>query len=148
MKSIFQINKALILVLLSIGAVSASSATLFDDWTDNQLCEWMDQAISPRPINAQVRKRNITCSKGIAAVKIIKKVGEAANSFDGSYAFLLTTESGNGNQNIGSAQFIIKDGKISVARKYRYLWVRTHTKTCAMAKHTASSSWPAVTQVL
>ena len=121
MKSIFQINKILILVLLSIGAVSTSSAALFDDWTDNQLCEWMDQAISPRPINAQVRKRNITCSKGIAAVRIIKKVGEAANSFDGSYAFLITTESDNGNQNIGSAQFIIKDGKISVARKYRYL---------------------------
>ena len=51
----------------------------------------------------------------------VKKVGEAANSFDGSYAFLLTNESDNGIQNIGSAQFIIKDGKISVARKYRYL---------------------------
>ena len=51
----------------------------------------------------------------------VKKVGEASNSFDGAYAFLLSNESDKGIQNIGSAQFIIKDGKISVARKYRYL---------------------------
>ena len=59
--------------------------------------------------------------KPIKALEPVKNVGEAANSFDGSYAFLLTNESDNGIQNIGSAQFIIKDGKISVARKYRYL---------------------------
>ena len=59
--------------------------------------------------------------KPIKSIEPAKKVGEAANSFDGSYAFMLTTESDNGIQNIGSAQFIIKDGKISVARKYRYL---------------------------
>jgi len=121
MKSIFQINKILILVLLSIGSVSTSSAALFDDWTDNQLCEWMDQAVSPGPINAQVMKRNINCSKGIAAVRIVKKVGEAANSHDGAYACIIKTESAVGQENIGTAQFIIKDGKISVARKYRYL---------------------------
>ena len=59
--------------------------------------------------------------KPIKSIEPVKKVGEAANSFDGSYAFLLTNESDYGIQNIGSAQFIIKDGKISVARKYRYL---------------------------
>jgi hypothetical protein len=59
--------------------------------------------------------------KALKPIEPAKKVGEAANSFDGSYAFMLTTESDNGIQNIGSAQFIIKDGKISVARKYRYL---------------------------
>jgi hypothetical protein len=59
--------------------------------------------------------------KPIKTLEPVKNVGEAANTFDGSYAFLITTESDNGNQNIGSAQFIIKDGKISVARKYRYL---------------------------
>ena len=51
----------------------------------------------------------------------IKKVGEAANSFDGAYAFIIRTEPDDGEKNIGTAQFIIKDGNISVARKYRYL---------------------------
>ena len=53
-------------------------------------------------------------------MKPIKKVGEAANNFDGAYAFIIRTEP-DGEKNIGTAQFIIKDGKISVARKYRYL---------------------------
>ena len=243
MKLISHINKLLILLLLSIGLGNPSVAALFDDWTDNQLCEWMDQPSPPEIIESLVSKRLISCSKGVAkqrgevsnvldgsysftlsrfnpseghkdigkgvleildgkisvakkprwldtsstkyyntfkgyidtegniitsfevnalqgkgsprlvgfsgsmdelqikgkfddyfdmiikikplkALKPIepaKKVGEAANSFDGSYAFLLSNESDKGIQNIGSAQFIIKDGKISVARKYRYL---------------------------
>jgi hypothetical protein len=51
----------------------------------------------------------------------VKKVGEAANNFDGSYALIIRTEPTDGQKNIGTAQFIIKDGKISIARKYRYL---------------------------
>jgi hypothetical protein len=66
MKSIFQINKILILVLLSLGLVSPSLAALFDDWTDNQLCEWMDQPSPPEIIESLVSKRLIICSKGIA----------------------------------------------------------------------------------
>ena len=57
----------------------------------------------------------------VKPLKPIKKVGEAANSFDGAYAFIIRTESDDGEKNIGTAQFIIKDGNISVARKYRYL---------------------------
>ena len=34
---------------------------------------------------------------------------------------MIRTEPDDGEKNIGTAQFIIKDGKISVARKYRYL---------------------------
>jgi len=51
----------------------------------------------------------------------VKKVGEAAKNFDGSYALIIRTEPTDGQKNIGTAQFIIKDGKISIARKYRYL---------------------------
>ncbi|WP_435188505.1 heparin lyase I family protein [Pseudothioglobus sp. nBUS_23] len=59
--------------------------------------------------------------KPIKPIKPVKKVGEAANTFDGSYAIIIRTEPNDGQKNIGTAQFIIKDGKISVARKYRYL---------------------------
>ena len=59
--------------------------------------------------------------KAVKPLEPIKKVGEAANSFDGAYAFIIRTEPDDGEKNIGTAQFIIKDGKISVARKYRYL---------------------------
>ena len=89
---------------------------------------------SPQPVNFLGRMNELQIKgkfddyfemiiqiKPIKSIEPAKKVGEAANSFDGAYAFLLSNESDKGIQNIGSAQFIIKDGKISVARKYRYL---------------------------
>ncbi|MDB9974715.1 hypothetical protein OAE24_00935 [Candidatus Thioglobus sp.] len=89
---------------------------------------------SPQPVNFLGRMNELQIKgkfddyfemiiniKPIKALEPVKNVGEAANSFDGAYAFLLSNESDKGIQNIGSAQFIIKDGKISVARKYRYL---------------------------
>jgi len=124
---ISHINKLFILLLLSIGVTSISHAALFDGWSDNQLCEWMDQPSPPKIIKSLVNQRKISCSEGIAKNKPVKplepvkKVGEAANSFDGSYAFIIRTEPDDGEKNIGTAQLIIKDGKISVARKYRYL---------------------------
>ena len=114
-------------MLLSIGVTSISHAALFDGWSDNQLCEWMDQPSPPRIIESLVNQRKISCSEGIAKNKPVKplepvkKVGEAANAFDGAYAFIIRTEPDDGEKNIGTAQLIIKDGKISVARKYRYL---------------------------
>ena len=59
--------------------------------------------------------------KPIKPLEPVKNVGEAANAFDGAYAFIIRTEPDDGHKNIGTAQLIIKDGKISVARKYRYL---------------------------
>jgi len=59
--------------------------------------------------------------KPVKPLEPIKKVGEAANTFDGSYALIIRTEPTDGFKNIGTAQFIIKDGKISVSRKYRWL---------------------------
>jgi len=119
MKSIFQINKILILVLLSFGSVSPSSAALFDDWTDNQLCEWMDQPSPPGIIENLVYKRLISCSDGIA-----KKWGdgEPSNTFDGSYSFTLSRSNpSEGSKDLGRGILEILDGKISVAKESRLL---------------------------
>ena len=117
MKSIFQINKILILTLLLIGVVSPSAASLFDDWTDNQLCEWMDQPSPPEIIETLVSKRLISCSKGVA-----KQWGEASNVLDGSYSFTLSRfNPSEGSINLGRGILEIKDGKIRVAKKSRQL---------------------------
>jgi len=117
MTLISSINKLFILLLLSIGATSPSYAALFDDWTDNQLCEWMDQPSPPEIIQGQVSKRLISCSEGIA-----KGWGEASNTFDGAYSFILSrTNPSEGKTNLGTGQFQIKNGIISIAKKYRHL---------------------------
>ncbi len=107
----------LILVLLSIGVTSPSFAGLFDDWTDNQLCEWMDQPSPPRIIEALVSKRLISCSNGV-----VKQWGEASNVLDGSYSFTLSRlNPSKGSRDLGRGVLEILDGKISVAKESRWL---------------------------
>jgi len=121
MKLISHIIKLFILLLLSIGATSPTyhelTAGLFDDWTDNQLCEWMDQPSPPQIIQGLVYKRLIGCSEGA-----VKKLSEATNAFDGSYSFTLSRfNPSEGSFKLGSGILGIADGKISVAKKKRYL---------------------------
>ena len=52
--------------MLLIGTFSPSSASLFDNWTANQLCAWMDQPSPPGIIQNLVNKRKIVCSEGEA----------------------------------------------------------------------------------
>ena len=117
MTLISSINKLFILLLLSIGATSPSYAGLFDDWTDNQLCEWMDQPSPPEIIQGLVSERLIGCSEGI-----VKKWGAASNTLDGSYSFTLSRSNpSEGSFQLGSGILEISDGKISVAKKSRSL---------------------------
>ena len=117
MKLISHINKLFILLLLSIGVTSISHAALFDDWSDNQLCEWMDQPSPPEIIESLVSKRKISCSEGIA-----KKWGEASNTLDGSYSFTLSRSNpSEGAKVLGRGVLIILDGNISVAKESRWL---------------------------
>ena len=97
---------------------SASSyAGLFDDWTDNQLCEWMDQPSPPEIIEGIVSTRLITCSKGVA-----EQWGEASNAFDGSYALSLSRfNPSEGSEDLGRGLLKILEGKISVAKESRRL---------------------------
>ena len=107
-------------MLLSIGATSPSYSGLFDDWTDNQLCEWMDQPSPPVIIASLVYKRLIGCSEGA-----VKKLAKATNAFDGSYSFKLSRSNSLSNSSagthLGAGLLEILDGNISVAKKKRYL---------------------------
>ena len=47
-------KKLLLTLLLSLGLTSISSAGYLDDWTDDQLCGWMDNPSPPEYIVAEV----------------------------------------------------------------------------------------------
>ena len=118
MKLISHINKLFILFFLSIGATS-SYAGLFDDWTDNQLCVWMDQPSPPGAIQILVNKRKIFCSGGIVSEKVLIVTSDA---FDGKYAFKLISNPPNITKHqIGSGYFEIKSGLMTVSTQDRVL---------------------------
>ncbi len=54
-------KKLFLLILLSLGLTSISLAGYLDDWTDDQLCGWMDNPSPPEHIVAEINKRGLSC---------------------------------------------------------------------------------------
>ena len=64
-------KKLLLLLLFSLGLTSISYAGYLDDWTDDQLCGWMDNPPPPAHIVAEVNMKGLYCDGGIA-IKTVK----------------------------------------------------------------------------
>ena len=127
--------------MLFIGTtLSAYANTPLDGWSDNELCEWMDQPSPPWIIQNLADSRKISCSNGIAKrltaseIQVEKKVEqanleerlksiEASNAFDGNYTFKLFSYGEVWGYmmktQMGGGFFEIKNGVISIAAKNR-----------------------------
>ena len=57
-------NKLRVFFLLS-SIAGASNAAYLDDWSNDDLCGWMDSASAPEYIQKEVKKREILCYGGI-----------------------------------------------------------------------------------
>jgi len=64
-------KKLLLLILLSLGLTTISYGDYLDNWTDNELCGWMDNPLPPAYIIAEVNMRGLYCD-GDVAVKTVK----------------------------------------------------------------------------
>ena len=58
----------LFLFLSSI--VSLSYANYLDDWTDEDLCRWMDAALIPEHISEEIYTRKTICFKDFEAIEL------------------------------------------------------------------------------
>ena len=54
-------KKLFLFILLSLGLASISFAGYLDDWTDAQLCGWMDNPSAPDYMVDEVKKRGLSC---------------------------------------------------------------------------------------
>jgi len=57
-------KKLTLFILLSLGLTSISLAGYLDDWTDDQLCGWMDNSSPPEYIVVEINKRGLSCGGG------------------------------------------------------------------------------------
>ena len=57
--------KKLISILFIPSLLSISHASILDDWSNNDLCGWMQSTSIPKYILNEVDKRKILCSGGI-----------------------------------------------------------------------------------
>ena len=56
--------KKLVLVSLCFGFATSVYAGYLDDWSNDQLCGWMDSSSTPEYIKAEVEAREIICYRG------------------------------------------------------------------------------------
>ena len=57
-------NKLRVFFLLS-SIAGASNAAYLDDWSNDDLCGWMDSANAPEYIQKEVEKRKLLCHGGL-----------------------------------------------------------------------------------
>ena len=53
------------LILFALSFASYSYGNLLDDWSNNDLCGWMESAATPEYIQTEVLKREIICYGGV-----------------------------------------------------------------------------------
>ena len=63
------IKKYLFLFLISL--TSLSYANYLDDWTDEDLCRWMDAALIPEHISEEIYTRKVVCFKDSETIALI-----------------------------------------------------------------------------
>ena len=53
------------LIFFALSFASSSYGNLLDDWSNDDLCGWMESAATPEYIQAEVLKREIICYGGV-----------------------------------------------------------------------------------
>ena len=64
-------KKLLLFILLSLGLTTLSYGSYLDNWTDNELCGWLDNPLPPTYIIDEVNLRGLYCEAGLA-IEIVK----------------------------------------------------------------------------
>ena len=53
------------LIVFLLGFVGTSHGSLIDDWSNDDLCGWMESSATPEYIQTEVQKREIICYGGV-----------------------------------------------------------------------------------
>ena len=53
------------LIAFLLGFASTSHGALLDDWSNDDLCGWMESSATPEYIQTEVQKREIICYAGV-----------------------------------------------------------------------------------
>ena len=53
------------LIFFALSFASSSYGNLLDDWSNDNLCGWMESAATPEHIQKEVVKREIICFEGV-----------------------------------------------------------------------------------
>ena len=78
--------KKLLILFLSLGLTSISSASYLDDWTDDQICGWMENPSPPEYIVDEAVKRNLDCAPESSKKKTQEDTGLQIMIYDADFS--------------------------------------------------------------
>ena len=66
--------KKIVVIFLASGLTCVTYAAYLDDWSNNDLCGWMDSTSTPEYIQKEVDKREILCYGGVEVASLPTEV--------------------------------------------------------------------------
>ena len=72
--------KKIVVIVLASCLTSAIYAAYLDDWSNNDLCGWMDSTSAPEYIQKEVDKREILCYGGVEVASLPTEVNLSLES--------------------------------------------------------------------
>ena len=72
--------KKILVIFLVAGLTSAIYAAYLDDWSNDDLCGWMDSTSAPVYIQKEVGKREILCYGGVEVTSLPTEVNLSSES--------------------------------------------------------------------
>ena len=72
--------KKIVVIVLASCLTSAIYAAYLDDWSNNDLCGWMDSTSAPEYIQKEVAQREILCYGGVEVASLPTEVNLSLES--------------------------------------------------------------------
>ena len=91
--------KKLIILITFLGSWSVSHAKSFDDWSNEDLCRWIDAVQVPDPILLEIEVRDLVCLSNLEIIEV--SVQEPYASEHGT-VFPSPSSNNRSNKNSGS----------------------------------------------
>ena len=62
--------KKIFVIFLALSLTGVTQASYLDDWSNDDLCGWMDSTSAPEYIQKEVAKREILCYGGVEVISL------------------------------------------------------------------------------
>ena len=72
--------KKIVVIFLASGLTCDTYAAYLDDWSNNDLCGWMDSTSAPEYIQKEVAQREILCYGGVEVASLPTEVNLSLES--------------------------------------------------------------------
>ena len=103
--------KKLIILITFLGFYSVSYAKSFDDWSNEDLCRWIDAVQVPDPILLEIEVRDLVCLSNPEIIEV--SIQEPYASEHGT-VFPSPSSNNTSNKNLGSGMKFIFNYKVKL----------------------------------